>query len=400
MAEKHPHLFEKEIKAISPRTFGVDLTGVGYGVAADITGISNDFPHTNPRNAYLYEKLLKAYAKNVDNSTDVNFGSIRFADFFPDQFEGGNTPAHPHFGLNDTYTFFDINNGLQIATGVPLADYSGHCVFFNSGKPYFHPNSDEQDFFQAGENAAIQTFSGGQTGFYRALQLTGVKFNNPGQALGGPMKKVYLNSTVGHQSQDIFFTRNETGAGAANGTPSQVNGGRSFHLKHITPNNANITFGRQNLHNDFGNFRLNGTYGFNGGNDRHQNVTGTGLLYSRQLTNGSKLKRGHFYRLLFTRVQNGKIVEHLRHSDELISGISYLELFKQNYNTPGDGVHVHVFNFDRLMIKRNSNNGGPAVTHHYSFFQQSGNTNSALNGGVGRGKIDVSAFNLYTARLD
>ena len=60
MAEKHPHLFEKEIKAISPRTFGVDLTGVGYGIAADITGISNDFPHTNPRNAYLYEKLLKA----------------------------------------------------------------------------------------------------------------------------------------------------------------------------------------------------------------------------------------------------------------------------------------------------------------------------------------------------
>ena len=52
------------------------------------------------------------------------------------------------------------------------------------------------------------------------------------------------------------------------------------------------------------------------------------------------------------------------------------------------------------MIKRNSNNGGPAVTHHYSFFQQSGNTNSPLNGGVGRGTIDVSAFNLYTARLD
>ena len=40
MARKHPHLFEKEIKGISPRTFGINLTGnSGYGVAAALTGI-------------------------------------------------------------------------------------------------------------------------------------------------------------------------------------------------------------------------------------------------------------------------------------------------------------------------------------------------------------------------
>lgn len=82
---KHPHLFENEIKGISPRTFGVNLTG-SNGVAHDITGISNDFPASNPRNAYIYEKLLKELSKNIQNSTDVKIGSAAYKSIFPNQF--------------------------------------------------------------------------------------------------------------------------------------------------------------------------------------------------------------------------------------------------------------------------------------------------------------------------
>ena len=82
---KHPHLFEKEIKGLSP---GRDsLTGDSNAIAAAITGISSDFPHTNPRNAYLYEKLLKAYTKTLVNSTDFKFGDpTEHQNFFPGQF--------------------------------------------------------------------------------------------------------------------------------------------------------------------------------------------------------------------------------------------------------------------------------------------------------------------------
>ena len=89
---KHPHLFEKEIKGLSP---GRDsLTGDSNAIAAAITGISSDFPHTNPRNAYLYEKLLKAYTKTLVNSTDFKFGDpTEHQNFFPGQFTSRSGPS-------------------------------------------------------------------------------------------------------------------------------------------------------------------------------------------------------------------------------------------------------------------------------------------------------------------
>ena len=92
MARKHPHLFANEIKGISPRTFGVELTGSGYGIAADITGISNDFPHTNPRNAYLYDRLLREYFRNCNNTVTDGLIHNDNLDLFPNPMDAGFTP--------------------------------------------------------------------------------------------------------------------------------------------------------------------------------------------------------------------------------------------------------------------------------------------------------------------
>ena len=108
---KHPHLFEKEIKGLSPRTPGVELTGSSNAIVSAITGISNDFPHTNPRNAYLYEKLLKAYTKTLVTSTDFEFGdTAEHQNFFPGQFTSRIGPSPRKFilagasgGLNGVY---------------------------------------------------------------------------------------------------------------------------------------------------------------------------------------------------------------------------------------------------------------------------------------------------------
>ena len=432
MARKHPHLFEKEIKGISPRTFGIELTGnSGYGVAAALTGISNDFPHTNPRNAYLYEKLLKAYAKNVDNSTNTNFGTNEFTNLF---LEFGSAEAggrHSHFGFQSN-DFFDQSNNEQLYTGVSLETYSGHCVFFNSGKPAFHPQDPVRN---AGgflnrlptNGSWIQSYSGGQTGFYKQLSITGAKFNTPeakakNNSKGGPIRKIYLDSAVGNRTKDIFFSNDIRKAGITGkgGTDFERGGNgvtavpRGAFEKTGLPSQI---FGRERLHNDFGNFRFNGVYGINGLTFADPpEVGGTGLVFYRQISNNTALHQGNFYRLLFTRVQGGKIVDHLQHSDQLISGISYLDLFQDNFDTPpGDGVHVFVFNFGRTAIKTNRSddnidvNGGKGpedsdyVAPHSMLFQQSGNANSP-NGGnnspAANHRIDVSAFNLYTAQLD
>ena len=434
MARKHPHLFEKEIKGISPRTFGIELTGnSGYGVAAALTGISNDFPHTNPRNAYLYEKLLKEYAKNVDNSTDVNFGSNDFQNLFPD-FGGAEAGGrHSHFGFQTTPDFFDQSNNEQLYTGVPLETYSGHCVFFNSGKPAFHPGDPVRQFGGFLHNRIpedgswIRSYSGGQTGFYKRLKVTGAKFNTPeakaqNNSQGGPIRKIYLNTEPGNRTKDIFFSNDKRKAGITgvfsngNFNADQGRGGPEVNLVHrgdFEKTGAPLgQFGRERLHNDFGNFRFNGVYGINGQQADPPEIGGTGLLYYRRISNNTALHQGNFYRLLFTRVQNGKIVDHLQHSDQLISGISYLDLFQDNFDTPpGNGVHVFVFNFGHTTIVSNVDNpdgpNGPVasdyISPHNMLFQQSGNVNSP-NGGnnspAATHEIDVSAFNLYTAQLD
>ena len=440
MARKHPHLFEKEIKGISPRTFGIELTGnSGYGVAAALTGISNDFPHTNPRNVYLYEKLLKEYAKNVDNSTDLNFGEVEFENFFPDfgAFQAGG--RHSHFGFQTNPDFFDHPNNPQLFTGVPLETYSGHCVFFNSGKPAFHPNDPVREAngflnrLPAGVGSFIQSYSGGRTGFYKQLKVTGAKFNTPeakaqNNSQGGPIRKIYLNTEPGNRTKDIFFSNDKRKAGitgvffagggaAGNFDASKGRGGEEVgfvHRGNFEKTGAPLGFfGRERIHNDFGNFRFNGVYGINGQTFANPpEVGGTGLLFYRRISNNTALHQGNFYRLLFTRIQGGKIVDHLQHSDQLISGISYLDIFQDNFDTPpGNGVHVFVFNFGHTTIVSNVDNpdgpNGPVasdyISPHNMLFQQSGNVNSP-NGGnnspAATHEIDVSAFNLYTAQLD
>mgnify|MGYP003141813214 CR=1 FL=1 len=428
MARKHPHLFEKEIKGISPRTFGINLTGnSGYGVAAALTGISNDFPHTNPRNAYLYEKLLKEYAKNVDNSTDLNFGDFvnitdeegnlivgqdgnsigfgsEFENLFPD-FAADN--RNSHFGFTTSPDFFDQSNNEQLYTGVPLETYSGHCVFFNSGMPLFHgkinPGFSNEAINEINtKTPCIQTYSGGQTGFFRTLTLTGVKFNTDeakaaNNSEGGPIKKVYLDNRGNGKFHDIFFRDSFTGTKADNGTVNQGSIGGRLYGRNLNHNTSPTIFSRLNLHNNFLDLGKNGTFG----------PFATGTQFSRTLTNGVSLANGKKYRLLFTRVQNNKIVDHLQHSDFPISGISYLDLFEQNFDVPKlDGVHVHVFNFGKVRLQQNpgiSGGGtgplGPNIGPQRSFykdFQQSGNPNAPGTGG----RIDFSAFNLYTALLD
>jgi hypothetical protein len=356
----------------------------------------------------LYEKLLKEYIKNVDNSTDLNFGKSELENFFPDFFADENRGSH--FGFTTTPDFFDHNNNPQLFTGVPLETYSGHCVFFNGGKPYFHGNidpsvnhsSDATDALGSFDSA-IQTYNGGQTGFFRPLQLTGVKFNTPeakafNNSQGGPIRKVYLDNRGNGKFHDIFFRDSFTGTRASNGTVTEGSiGGRLFgpDLKH---NTSPAIFSRLNLHNNFLDLGKNGTFG----------PLATGFQYSRTLTNGTSLRNGKKYRLLFTRVQNNKIVDHLQHSDFPISGITYLDLFEQNFDVPKqDGVHVHVFNFGKVRIQKNPGISGgfegPAgpdpmasIRQTYKEFQQSGNPNAPGTGG----RIDFSAFNLYTALLD
>ena len=378
---KHPHEFEKEIKAISPRTFGVDLTGAsGYGIAADITGISNDFPHTNPRNGYIYDKLLREFFKNANNTVTNGQIHLNVDDVFPNGMDAGFTP-------ND-YTesvpykdFFEYDPSVNpmLATGVPLTTYSGHCVFFNSGKPYFHPINDENSTFAGAPEPAIQCYSGGQTGFFREIKLTGTKFNTAAgkaqnNSQGGRMRKVYLDNEGNGKFHDIFFRTQFTGG--------QIQGRRTdFPLGHSPGQPHERFFGRENLYNNFLDLGVSGVNG---------EPFATGRVYSRTLRNNSALRDGSKYSLLFTRVQNGKIIEHLQHSDFPISGISYLDLFEQNYDAPRlDGVHVHVFSFGKVMIQRNLQVSAPdEVAHAYKQFQH------------GRPPIDFSAFQLFTAKLD
>ena len=389
---KHPHEFEKEIKAISPRTFGVDLTGAsGYGIAADITGISNDFPHTNPRNGYIYDKLLREFFKNANNTVTNGQIHLNLDNIFPNGMNAGFTP-------ND-YTesvpykdFFEYDPSVNpmLATGVPLSIYSGHCVFFNSGKPYFHPNQAEKDHFvTAGSSPSIQCYSGGQTGFYRQIKLTGTKFNTAADksvinSQGGSMRKVYLDNEGNGKFHDIFFRTQFTG--------NPDIGRRTDTLGHSPGLPHEQSFSRENL---FNNFLDLGKSGVNG------EPLATGRKYARTVRNNSNLKDGAKYRLLFTRVQNGKVIEHLQHNDYPISGISYLDLFEQNYDAPRlDGVHVHVFSFGKVMMQINFTlpSGNPPTPNNstYKEFDQGVNSNPPGPGG----RIDFSAFQLFTAKLD
>lgn len=386
---KHPHEFEKEIKAISPTTFGVDLTGAsGYGIAADITGISNDFPHTNPRNGYIYDKLLREFFKNANNTVTNGQIHLNLDNVFPNGMDAGFTP-------ND-YTesvpykdFFEYDPSVNpmLATGVPLTTYSGHCVFFNSGNPYFHPISDESDRFPGAQEPAIQCYSGGQTGFYRQIKLTGTKFNtaaNKAQnnSQGGSMRKVYLDNEGNGKFHDIFFRTQFTGTGIFSKRDTQL-------LGHSPGQPHEKFFTRENLYNNFLDLGVSGVHG---------EPFATGRVYSRTIRNNSPLRQGYKYRLLFTRVQNGKIIEHLQHSDFPISGISYLDLFEQNYDAPRlDGVHVHVFSFGKVMLRRNSQKSTAfEINHAYKQFQQGVNSNPPGPGG----RVDFSSFQLFTAKLD
>lgn len=386
---KHPHEFEKEIKAISPRTFGVDLTGAsGYGIAADITGISNDFPHTNPRNGYIYDKLLREFFKNANNTVTNGQIHLNVDDVFPNAMDAGFTPndySNP-VPYKDFFEY-DPSANPMLVTGVPLSIYSGHCVFFNSGKPYFHPINDEN--IAGVPQPAIQCYSGGQTGFFREIKLTGTKFNTAADkarnnSQGGVMKKVYLDNEGNGKFHDIFFRTQFTGTGIFSKRGHTE-------LGHRLPDHPSASFTRNDLHNNFLDLGVSGTFG---------GPLATGRVYSRTLRNNSPLRQGNKYRLLFTRVQNGKIIEHLQHSDFPISGISYLDLFEQNYDAPRlDGVHVHVFSFGKVRVQTNlrvSPEGSTPVNQKNKQFQQGVNSNPPGPGG----SIDFSAFQLFTAKLD
>ena len=421
MARKHPHLFANEIKGISPRTFGVELTGSGYGIAAAITGISNDFPHTNPRNGYLYDRLLREYFRNCNNTVTDGLIHNDAADLFPNSMDAGFTP-NDYSNSPPFRDFFDPDpsSNLMLTTGTPLTTYSGHCVFFNNGKPMFHGAEDIApppgvDFNSI--SPCIQRLIGskannsvGPTGFYRTLQLTGVKFNTAADKArtnsnGGRIKKVILDNKGNGKFHDIFFRDPFTGSFASNspgGVGPTLNFGCRFgsagdlnHSSGFIGSPPHKVFSRLNLHNNFLDLGKNGTFG----------PFATGTMYSRTLTNGTSLKNGKKYRLLFTRVQNNKIIEHLQHSDFPISGITYLDLFEQNFDIPKkDGVHVHVFNFGKVRLQTNpgisGGQEGPSgpnpLKFFYKSFQQSGNPNAPGTGGT----IDFSAFNLYTALLD
>ena len=421
MARKHPHLFANEIKGISPRTFGVELTGSGYGIVADITGISNDFPHTNPRNGYLYDRLLREYFRNCNNTVTDGLIHNDNLDLFPNSMDAGFTPNEYD---NDTsyagFFEYDPASNIQIITGTPLTTYSGHCITFNDGKPMFRhsdislpsaslsPSRSPSFPFPCIQilKGSKSTNSVGLTGFYRRLQLTGVKFNTPeskggGTRYGGPIKKVYLDNKGKSKTQDIFFRDSFTGYGNINGSPNRNAGTRidpgelNSHFTGIDVNGDRI-FGRPNLHNDFLDLGRNGTF----------SPLATGMNYSRTLKNSTSLAKGFSYKLLFARVHNGKIIEHLQPKHFPISGISYLDLFEQNFDVPkGDGVHVFVFNFGKVKIRTNQNavggGSGPTIESnsadgYWKNFQQSGNPNAEFTGG----RIDFSAFNLYTAKLD
>jgi len=283
---------------------------------------------------------------------------------------------------NKDFFEYDPSANPMLVTGVPLSIYSGHCVFFNSGKPYFHPNSDEQTALPKANsvNPAIQCYSGGQTGFYRQIKLTGTKFNTAADkarndSQGGVMRKVYLDNEGNGKFHDIFFRTQFTGTGIFSKRGHTELGHR------LPDNHPSASFTRNDLHNNFLDLGVSGTFG---------GPLATGRVYSRTLRNNSALRDGSKYSLLFTRVQNGKIIEHLQHSDFPISGISYLDLFEQNYDAPRlDGVHVHVFSFGKVMIQRNLQVSAPdEVGHVYKQFQH------------GRPPIDFSAFQLFTAKLD
>ena len=421
MARKHPHLFANEIKGISPRTFGVELTGSGYGIAAAITGISNDFPHPNPRNAYLYDRLLREYFRNCDNTVTA-FRALHNdnTDVFPNSMDAGFTP-NEYNNANSYFSFFedDPSSNLQLITGTPLTTYSGHCINFNDGKPMFRHTDISLPSASLGRSTSfpvpcIQRLIGskannnnGPTGFYRQLTLTGVKFNTAtdkagSNANGGRIKKVYLDNKGNGKFHDIFFRDPFTGYDNINGTPNRNFGTRvdasdlNHHQTGFTVNGHRI-FGRPNLHNDFLDLGRNGTF----------NPLATGMQYSRTLKNSTSLKKGFSYKLLFARVHNGKIIEHLQPKHFPISGISYLDLFEQNFDVPKkDGVHVFVFNFGKVKIRTNQNasigdGSGPNIPRsgadgYWKNFQQSGNPNAEFTGG----RIDFSAFNLYTALLD
>ena len=424
MARKHPHLFANEIKGISPRTFGVELTGSGYGIAAAITGISNDFPHTNPRNAYLYDRLLREYFRNCNNTVTDGLIHNDNLDLFPNNMDAGFTPNEYNFA-NSYFSFFenDPASNIQLITGTPLTTYSGHCVTFNGGEIMFNGNNDIEPppgvNFEA-ISPCIQRLIGskaggsvGPTGFYRTLKITGTKFNTPEakaatNSNGGPIRKVILDNKGKSKMRDIFFRTQFTGEHPfATRTTQDIQHGIGG-SGHIEGHGQSIRpgFTRQDHNNNFLDLGRNGTFG----------PLATGMKYKRTLSNNSKLTRGYAFKLLFTRVQNRKIVEHLQHEDFPISGISYLDLFEQNFDIPRkDGVHVHVFNFGKVKIQQNQAVGGPDLPRHsqslgggsptqsghssdkyYKNFQQSGNPKALFTGG----KIDFSAFNLYTALLD
>ena len=113
---ENPHLLSNEIHG----TFGATLTGTGFSTR--ITGLANIFPTGDPRNDYLYKRVLREYYRNLDNHG--------FTGFQTDAVDAGFTPS--------TITgFFDptINSLLGVTPATLLLDiFSGSLFAFSLQK--------------------------------------------------------------------------------------------------------------------------------------------------------------------------------------------------------------------------------------------------------------------------